>query len=298
MKFLCSVCLVLVALAWHAAAAENLYADNVIIALDTSGSMERKMADGKSRMRTAQDALLTVTSQLEADTNIGLYVFGGGGKWMYPLGPIDQKRLEQAIRKTRPNGNTPLGGALNEAANTLLAQRAKQHGYGTYRLLVVTDGEASDRAKMERVIPQVLARGVTLDAIGLDMAQDHSLATQVHSYKRADNKAALTEAIAASFAEIQEGDQASDEMFALVAGLDNDVASAAIGAYATSGNEPIDASASTSALERRISPGPTVSVNQTSNDPSGFGGILQIIFIAVFFLIILARVFRSGSRNR
>ena len=131
-----------------------------------------------------------------------------------------------------------------QCGNALLQQRDKQLGYGTYRLLVVTDGEASDAKIMERVIPQVLARGITLDAIGLDMGRDHSLATKVHNYRRADDQQSLTQAIAASFAEVSDDNQQGmDEMFAELAGLDAGIAAAAISAYASSGNQPIDPNA-------------------------------------------------------
>lgn len=220
---------------------QTLYRDNVVIALDVSGSMDDDM-HGSTRMRIAQDALKTVASQLSATTQVGLYAFGGKNNsgWYYPLGPLDQRKLERAIERARPGGATPLGAALKQCGNALLEQRQQQLGYGTYRLLVVTDGEASDAALMERIIPQILARGITFDAIGLDMSGDHSLATKVHNYRRAEDKKSLTQAIAASFAEVGGDDQGtSDEWFADLAGLESGIADAAITAYAQSGNHPI-----------------------------------------------------------
>ena len=193
-------------------------------------------------MRIAKQALHTVSQQLSPNTQVGLYVFGGGSNtgWLYELGPLDGQRLKQSINRAKPSGRTPLGATLMAGANALLQQRETQLGYGTYRLLVVTDGEASDSALMERVIPQVLARGITLDAIGLDMEGDHSLATKVHNYRRADDQASLTQAIAASFAEVSEDEQQNlEQWFAELEGLDPAIAMAAIGAFANSGNDAI-----------------------------------------------------------
>ena len=220
--------------------ADSVYADNVVIALDVSGSMNRDMSrGGGTRMTTAQEALLKVTSQFGPNTNIGLYTFGKHSGWQYPLSPLKRKNSMPGHSQYPQRRQHAIRHDAARYCQRLAEQRAKQHGYGSYRLLVVTDGQASDARLMEAMIPQVLSRGITLDAIGLDMASEHSLATKAHSYKSAYDRDALTAAIAASFAEIPADDQASQEMFALLAGLDSDIAAAALQAYATSGNEPI-----------------------------------------------------------
>jgi uncharacterized protein YegL len=293
-------CLLLLVCCTALSANEQLYADNVVVALDVSGSMNRDMSrGGDTRMETAKEALLTVTSQLGPNTNIGLYTFGKHSGWQYELSPLNSEKLQAAIRQSRPGGNTPLGATLQIAANALLAQRAKQHGYGSYRLLVVTDGEASDARLMEAMIPQVLSRGITLDAIGLDMASAHSLATKAHSYKSAYDREALTKAIAAAFAEIPADDQASLEMFDLLAGLDSEVAAAALNAYATSGNEPIGG-------KRQAKPGaapasattPKQAPPSQSKESAGdFGAVLQGIFFAIIFLVIVTKLVSKKSRR-
>jgi len=92
-----------------------------------------------------------------------LLVFSAKGvetDWLYPLGPRDDAKLMQAIDRPQPGGGTPLGAYLKKGTDRLLEERAKQFGYGTFRLLVVTDGEAGDKELVERYTPEVIARGI------------------------------------------------------------------------------------------------------------------------------------------
>ena len=76
---------------------------------------------------------------------------------------------------------------MKKGADTLLKARKSQYGYGSYRLLVVTDGEASDPGLVERFTPDIISRGIITDVIGVDMNKAHTLATKVHSYRSAND---------------------------------------------------------------------------------------------------------------
>ena len=146
--------------------------------------------------------------------------------------------------------------------------------------------EASDGPLMENIIPQVLARGITLDAIGLDMQQDHSLATKVHNYRRAEDKHSLTQAIAASFAEVGGDDQAaSDELFAELAGLDANIAAATITAYAQSGNQAISARV----IADQGDAAAQVSVSNSQGSSKDGFNISWLGFICIFIAIIFIK---------
>jgi MYXO-CTERM domain-containing protein len=137
-----------------------------------------------------------------------------------------------------------LGGFIKQGADRLLKARETQFGYGTYRLLVVTDGEASDRAIMKKYAPDVMARGISLDVIGVGMSSTHSLAKMAHSYRKADDAKSLARAVAEVFAEVSAKDtQASggDDAFAAIDPLPIEVAGAMIKALTDSGNHPIGA---------------------------------------------------------
>ncbi|MBN1864944.1 MAG: VWA domain-containing protein, partial [Victivallales bacterium] len=123
----------------------QVYDDNVVIVLDASGSMKgplRSAGDGGQvdRLTAAKTAIKEVVRTIPSSTNIGLLVFGGGRDgWVYPLGPRDDARLMKAVDAIKAGGGTPLGEYMKKGADRLLETRHRQYGYGTYRLLIVTD---------------------------------------------------------------------------------------------------------------------------------------------------------------
>ena len=180
--------------------------DHVVIVLDASGSMAGRIQPETpvDRMTAAKVALLKVTQKLSTNTHSGLLVFSDPrlkDDWVYPLGPLNLARLREAIRQPQPGAGTPLGAYLKKGADRLLQAREEHHGYGTYRLLVVTDGEAQDADLVERYTPEITRRGLTLDVIGVAMAQRHTLARLASSYRPANDSAALDRAVSEVLAE-------------------------------------------------------------------------------------------------
>lgn len=221
------------------------YSDNVVIVLDASGSMKDVMpGTGISKMEVAKSALKEVLRQVPASTQIGLLVFSASNlrnDWAYPLGPRNDAALTAAIDPIQPGSDTPLGRYIKRGADRLLEERAKQFGYGTYRLLIVTDGEAQDQQLVKSYTPDVMARGITMDVIGVAMRGDHTLATKVHSYRRGNDPEALRRAIREVFGEVggAVGDVAQAEAFEMLAPIPLGVANAMIQALSVSGNHPI-----------------------------------------------------------
>jgi len=219
--------------------------DNVVIVLDGSGSMANRLpGSNMDKMTAAKAALKQVLKSVPENTHIGLLVFSAKGvetDWIYPLGPRDDAKLMQAIDRPQPGGGTPLGAYLKKGTDRLLQERAKQFGYGTFRLLVVTDGEAGDQDLVERYTPEVIARGIKVDVIGVAMNQRHTLATRVHSYRSANDPASLQRAVAEVFGEIggSGNDVSSAEAFAELNPIPAGVAQAMIQALSSSGNQPI-----------------------------------------------------------
>jgi hypothetical protein len=219
----------------------------VVIILDGSGSMT-EIFHGVSRMDAAKSALKTVLKTLPNDTELGLLVFASRrgdqvGPWAYPLGARSDNRLMPAIDSVSPGGRTPLGEYIKYGADALLENRERNLGYGTYRLLVVTDGQASDSSKMERFAPEVVDRGIVLDVIGVDMEQSHTLKQMATSYRAADRPEELEEAVREVLAEVSFGqDSTADaEVFATLEGLPDSFAMATIESLTsgTQNNHPI-----------------------------------------------------------
>ena len=210
---------------------DDIHKDNIVVILDASGSMQDKFSGDrtKSKMEAAKAALQEVLSKVPDDTQIGLLVFSGANiqnDWVYPLGPKDTQKLIAAIHLPQPSGNTPLGKYIRIGANRLLDQREKQYNYGNYRLLVVTDGEASDADKVKYYTPEILNRQIRIDVIGVDMKTDHMLAKVVDSYRKADNPGELVAAVSQILAET--GDTGTDvggeDAFEYIAPLSSEIA--------------------------------------------------------------------------
>jgi uncharacterized protein YegL len=232
--------LLLVLVVAHAAQAGQ----NVVVVLDDSGSMaERMHGDRRTRkMEAAKAALTEVLEQLPPEAKVGVVALNRGAgerAWIVPLGTIDPPEVREAIQRISAQGGTPLGRYMKVAADSLLALRSQEH-YGSYRLLIVTDGEATDRDLVERYLPDILSRGITVDVIGVDMEDDHSLATLVHTYRRADDPQSLARAIHEVFAESSGVSQDTGESdFELLAALPDQLAEAALSALTQSGNHAI-----------------------------------------------------------
>ena len=219
--------------------------DNVVIVLDASGSMTGRMPGSQVvKMDAAKAALKEVLKNVSPSTRVGLLVFSARNltnDWAYPLGPRDDAALLKAIDLPVPSSGTPLGRYIKKGADRLIEERAKQFGYGTFRLLIVTDGEAEDRALVDQYTPDIVGRGITVDVIGVAMAGTHTLARKVHSYRAANDPASLRRALSEVFAEV--GDSRTDntdaDVFALLAPIPAEVATAAIQSLSSMDNRPI-----------------------------------------------------------
>ena len=277
---------------------DDIHKDNIVVILDASGSMQDKFSGDrtKSKMEAAKEALQEVLAKVPDDTYIGLLVFSGANiqnEWMYPLGAKDTQKLIAAIHLPQPSGNTPLGKYIRIGANRLLEQREKQYNYGNYRLLVVTDGEASDADKVKHYTPEILNRQIRVDVIGVDMKTDHMLAKVVDSYRKADNPGELVAAVSQILAET--GDTGTDvggeDAFEYIAPLSSEIAVDLIQQLTTPPSnmeiavKPMEVTPSQTTTPRKS---PTPQRRDTGNQ-----GTLWFVVILVVLSIIGFLIFRN-----
>lgn len=303
-SLLLGLVLVLVPLA-PAAAAD--WHDSVVVVLDGSGSMDGRMGQGQSKMQAAKSALKRVLAQLPESTHVGILAFGsvGPGRWLYPLSAVEDKAsLEASINRIDAAGGTPLGDCIKQGADALLDDRKEQFGYGTYTLLVVTDGEANDPWFVDEYAPEIVARGIRLDVIGVAMQQDHTLARSAHSYRRANDPKSLERAVSEVFAEVtaQSTDAAPGEgAFELAAAFEPEMALDVINALASSGNHPIGEEPPAPVQES------TGDVQTTTFDQADFpdgsepideegSSFYPILFLAFAFMLVW--MIRSASKSK
>jgi len=219
---------------------------NVVVVMDDSGSMADKMRDSDIvKIEAAKQALIIVLSDLPPDSNVGILALNHG--WVKPLGPITPD-MESCIQSMSGGGGTPLGSSLKIGADALLNLRSKEH-YGMYRLLVVTDGEAGDPSKVEDYLPDIIAKGLMVDVIGVDMAGEHSLATKVQSYRKANDPESLKTAIKQILAETANNAQDSSD-YDIIAPIPDELADKTLQALSFENNSPIGETSNRVAAEQ------------------------------------------------
>ncbi|MBI2422696.1 MAG: VWA domain-containing protein [Candidatus Hydrogenedentes bacterium] len=285
------------ALPMNAPRAEG-YAEHVVIILDGSGSMSDPIDDNGNKMDAAKSALKEVLKQIEPGTEVGLLVFSShspAGPWHYPLGKLEIDRLIGAIDRVQAGGGTPLGEFIKRGADTLIETRKQQFGYGAYRLLIVTDGEATDMDVMLRYAKEVTSRGISMDVIGVKMDRQPALSKLARSYREANNPESLARAIEDVFAELspdQPGDTAVED-FELLQALPAGAAKAMLDGLTKTSDAPIGAMAplpeipTPDAVPRHAS-NPTPSQNAGSDNgmfSMPGAGILLVIFIVVMGVV-------------
>ncbi len=193
----------------------NVLDDNVYVVLDGSGSMgssdcsSHTSRDG--RMADARDAMVRFERGIPATTNLGLYVFdhnGWGERVQLGRGPVNRAAFEKAVNAVVSGGNTPLGSSIDHAYDVLRAKAETQGGYGTYRIVVETDGEPTDgrpdpMSALKRSVDRVAASPVVLETLGFCIDdRNHPLNRPgITVYKEVSDPAQLNKGLDAILAE-------------------------------------------------------------------------------------------------
>ena len=209
---------------------------SVVIVLDGSGSMDEEMQGG-TKMDVAKNALISVLSKVPAGTNLGILCFSGNTSgWIYPIQPLNNAAAADAIKQVQAGGGTPLGAYMTAATDALVQMRKDKH-YGIFRVLVATDGDATDNLQGALEGPDgILSKGITIHAIGVNMSEGHYLAKKVR-YSDARDPNSFMQAISAVFAETNTSTAEDD--FDLIAGLDDSVAGESLKALSAVDNAPV-----------------------------------------------------------
>ena len=181
---------------------------NFYFIFDGSGSMSEslnKQCKGDrrfgSRLEGAKWAVEQFLPLVPRDVNLGLWIFdSSGNRERVVLGPDNREKFLTEVQNTRADGNTPLTESIEQGVNRLVQQRDKQLGYGEFRLIVVTDGQATGRP-----LPQAVAyareRHIPIYTIGLCLGEDHELRKYSVSYRAADSIQALKHGLEETLAE-------------------------------------------------------------------------------------------------
>ena len=118
--------------------------------------------------------------------------------------PGDAKAaLPDALAEIKSDGSTPLTQAVTIARSLLEDEAAAARSFGTYRMIVTTDGQADDGKALEAVVADMAAATpIQLATIGIDIRGRHVLRREdLGSFVDVSNIAALRGALEAAVAE-------------------------------------------------------------------------------------------------
>jgi hypothetical protein len=272
----------------------------VVIVLDDSGSMNKSMAGSEPKMVVAKRAINRVIETLPPNTQLGILLMNGASSangWLVPLGPLDASEASRRVSALAADGGTPLGASMKRGLDELLKLR-DERPYGDYRLLVVTDGEATDADVLKRNLPLIVSRGIVLDVIGVDMKADHSLARRSHSYRRANDAQSFEKALKEVFAESTADDNLDSQAgFDLIAALPDEMASEALQALRESGQVSLTKSnggvegkqAATGPADSNVQSG-NQNAAQPNNPPAknnpGSRKFFFVVIVVVIFMVL------------
>jgi Ca-activated chloride channel family protein len=181
---------------------------NFYVIFDGSGSMAEsltKQCKGDkrfgSRLEGAKWAIEQFLPLVPPDVNLGLWIFDAdGNSERVPLGPGSRAHFLSAVQKTRAGGNTPLTESITQGVNRLAQQRDQQLGYGEFRLIVVTDGQATGRP-LPQAVDYAREQRIPIYTIGLCLGDKHDLRRYSVSYRAADSIEALKRGLEETLAE-------------------------------------------------------------------------------------------------
>lgn len=183
-------------------------ATSYFIVLDNSGSMndDRCVPKKQTKFKVAQTALVGFIDSLSPDDNLAVAVFDGRTARMvvdYGHGAVHLQAAKQSITSLKADEETPLWGALDFAKGEMLTQLQRQAGYGTHRLIVVTDGESRDYVPAPKAEEIVLETPVEVHVIGFCTGSGHSLNVEgVTAFYTADDPDQLAAGLRATQAEV------------------------------------------------------------------------------------------------
>src|ERR687894_1571652 len=101
----------------------------VLFLLDVSGSMNERISSGGTKFAAAQRALKRVADAVPAGTQVGLRVYGSeiaqpkernpkactDTDLVMPIGPLDRRRMHQAVDSFTAKGATPIAYSLEKS---------------------------------------------------------------------------------------------------------------------------------------------------------------------------------------
>lgn len=139
------------------------------IVFDDSRSMGSDIIPAKEAVVEALDAMAPADRVAVLTLNNGLIL---------PFMDVAEAKiaLPPALAGIASEGGTPLTGAVHEARELLSDEAAQARAFGTYRIIVTTDGEADDGDSLSREVEDIARKTpIQIATIGIGIGDDHVL---------------------------------------------------------------------------------------------------------------------------
>jgi len=145
--------------------------------LDGSGSMKKKMKNGRTRMDVAKEVIKDIIQKLPEGVEVGLRVYGHRIKegrkgacqdteLVYRFAKLDKKKLTRQVEAIKPLGTTPIAYSLK--------QTIKDFGEapGEKTVILVTDGQEECGGDLKATVEELRKQGldVKLHIVGFTVA--------------------------------------------------------------------------------------------------------------------------------
>lgn len=167
-----------------------------VLILDDSGSMGTEMTGAKAALVEALAFFAPTDEVAVMALNAGLIL---------PVSTVAeaQRQLEAALRNVQADGTTPLTEAVVAARDILSETAAMRRGFGTYRIIVTTDGEADDEETLRAAVGQTVTRTpIQIATIATKSLPNHALnAKGFTNFTTIAGVGKLAEALAGAIAE-------------------------------------------------------------------------------------------------
>ncbi len=166
------------------------------IILDDSGSMG-------SDITAAKQAVIDALDAMHEQDRVSVVALNAGT--VLPFSTVKQARgdLVRALSPITSDGNTPLTAALQHARKLLEQEAGTARGFGTFRMIVTTDGQANDNPALDKAVRSLAqSTPIQLTTIGIDITGGHVLRrSDLGSFVDVANVGALEAALEAAIAE-------------------------------------------------------------------------------------------------
>ncbi|MEM1233486.1 MAG: vWA domain-containing protein [Pseudomonadota bacterium] len=166
------------------------------IVLDDSGSMGSDIVAAKA-------AIVATLDGMADDDRVAVLTLNRGTVWRFSSVADARGGLAQALAPIESNGSTPLTSAVSQARALLEAEASIVRGFGTFRVIVTTDGIADDGAALNVAVASLAeTTPIQITTIGIGISGGHVLRrNDLGTFVDVANVDALQSALQAAVAE-------------------------------------------------------------------------------------------------